>query len=211
MTGPVREGDHLPPTSRLWPDEQAGPWLLTFHWQVVHGRAECVGLDIASSLPPETLKERFASLATLPEVGQPLRTTTLRDLRLAELLHEERIRADHLAVEVLGDDELGEAYAAPKTMRPATERRLRLVADVYRNARASGLSPNKAVAEKLKVSPGAAANLVMRAREAGFLLTPSQIRAQERAAIMRLPSAGERYAALEANRRRHAGEPDPMP
>jgi hypothetical protein len=170
MSGAVRNGDHLPPTSRLWPDPDQGPWLLTFHWQVIGGRAECVGLDIASSLPEQTIKERFADFATLPDIGEPLKTITLRELRLSELIHEERVRADHLAVRVLGDQQTGRLYNPPKEMRAATARKLQLVAETYEQARGDGApSPNKVVADRLRVSIGAAANLVARAREAGLL------------------------------------------
>jgi hypothetical protein len=166
---PHQHGDHLLPTSRLWPDHDKGPWLLTFHWQVIRDRAECVGLDIASALPDHILKERHATFVTLPPVGRPLRTTTLRELKLSELLHDERVRAEHLAVDVLGDPGLGMAYREPDRMRPATRRRLNLVASTYREARARGDKPIPAVARKLKVTRGAASNLVMRARQAGML------------------------------------------
>jgi hypothetical protein len=163
---PHRNGDHLKPTCRLWPDPQQGPWLLTFRWQVIGGRAECVGLDIASTLPRDVIKERCPDL---PAVGQPLRTTTLRDLKLSELLHEERVHADHLAVKVPASDGPGAAGSVPASMRPATRRRLELVAQTYEQAHAQGDRPTQAVADRLKVTAGAAANLVMRARQAGML------------------------------------------
>lgn len=168
MPQPHSNGDHLTPTSRLWPDPDTGPWLLTFHWQVIAGRAECVGLDIASALPAETIRQRYADLATLPDIGQPIRTTTLRDLKLSELLHEERVHAAHLAVTVLDDAETARTYQTPN-MRPATRRRLELVAQVYRAAHAAGERPVRAVADRLKISPGAASNLVLRARAVGLL------------------------------------------
>ena len=38
----------LPPTEHRWPDTDTGPWLVTLTWQVIDGRPECAGLNIAS-------------------------------------------------------------------------------------------------------------------------------------------------------------------
>lgn len=165
----IPDGEHLPATSRLWPDEKTGPWLLTFHWQVLSGRAECVALDLASALPPDVLAERFADFAALPQAGQPVTTSLLRSLPLAQLVQEERVKADEIFAEKLGDRELGATYKRPAAMRATTERRLRKTADVYRGAWRRGEPPVKAVAKNLKVTDAAATKLVSRARSAGFL------------------------------------------
>lgn len=169
VADPIPDGEHLPATSRLWPDTVSGPWLLTFHWQVLSGRAECVALDIASALPSGVLAERFEGLAKLPEVGQPVTTSLLRSLPLAQLVLEEREKADELFATKLGDRELGATYKGPARMRATTERRLRKTAEVYRGAWRRGDAPVKAVAKQLKVTDAAATKLVSRARSAGFL------------------------------------------
>ncbi len=164
----TRNGERLAPTSRLWPDEAEGPWLLSFRWQVIDGRAECVGLNITSTVTDREARDLDVEVSIVPRRGQPLKTIVLRDIRLAELLHEERVRHDHLAV--APDQPPKRLYQPPKEMRPATARKLQLVAETYSSARASGAkSANAIVAEKLKVSIGAASNLVNRARDAGFL------------------------------------------
>jgi hypothetical protein len=169
VTGPYRNGEHLVASSRLWPDRKTGPWLLTFHWQAIDGRPECVGLDIASSLPERTIEERAAGWAQLPEVGQPLRTGVLRDLRLSELIQEERVRAEHLRRDVFETLDAGSAYAPAKNARPATVRRMEMAAAAYREAWAVGGQPVRAVALRLGITQNAAKNLVARARAAGML------------------------------------------
>ncbi len=169
VADPIPDGEHLPATSRLWPDPDAGPWLLTFHWQVLSGRAECVALDLASSLPPDEMADRFAGLAKLPNVGQPVTTSLLRSLPLAQLVQDQREKANELFAAELGDRELGATYKRPAEMRATTERRLRRTAEVYRGAWRRGEPPVKAVAKQLKVTDAAATKLVSRARSAGFL------------------------------------------
>ncbi len=169
VADPIPDGEHLPATYRLWPNPDSGPWLLTFHWQVLAGRAECVALDIASALPPDIARERLAGLGQLPDVGQPLTTSVLRALPFAQLVTDERDRADQLFTEKLGDRELGATYTQPPAMRATTERRLRRTAEVYRGAWRRGEAPVKAVAKRMKVTDAAATKLVSRARAAGFL------------------------------------------
>jgi hypothetical protein len=169
VADPIPDGEHLPATSRLWPDPDTGPWLLTFHWQVLSGRAECVALDLASALPPAEMSERFDGLAKLPDVGQPVTTSLLRSLPLAQLVQDEREKANEVFATKLGDRELGATYKRPTAMRVTTERRLRRTAEVYRGAWRRGDAPVKAVAKQLKVTDAAATKLVSRARSAGFL------------------------------------------
>jgi hypothetical protein len=115
------------------------------------------------------MAERFEGFAKLPKVGQPVTTSLLRSLPLAQLVVEEREKANELFTEKLGDRELGATYKRPAAMRATTERRLRRTAEVYRGAWRKGEPPVKAVAKQLKVTDAAATKLVSRARSAGFL------------------------------------------
>lgn len=171
MPEAFQNGDHLIPTTRLWPDKETGPWVLVFHWQVLNGRAECIGMDMVSSLPDEEIDRRFGgrSVVSLPAIGTPLRTSTLRSMNLAEILAEERVRANEFWDNRFGDPSMGVPYVAPREMRPATIRRLQRVAEVYREAWREGRPPTKEVAKQLGVTVAAASGLVSRARAAGFL------------------------------------------
>lgn len=135
-------------TERRWPDPDSGPWLLTLLWQRHDGRPEVAGLHLTPLDP--------ANRAVVT-------TSLLRDLRLAELAAEERMKLAH-------------EPAPPKDpevvlagMRPATARRLALAAEIYREAWSRGAAPRKEVAARLNVTPAAAANLITRARSVGLL------------------------------------------
>jgi hypothetical protein len=176
----LEQGGHLPPTLRLWPDEQAGPWLLVFFWQVIDGRAECVGMDITSTRSPHV--EQWWQLEKRPELGSPLRTSLLRELRLSELIAEQRASEQFRLENFTARPEQGPLWAEVKaSMRPATAKRLEQVAKVYRSAWARGGQPTQAVAKRFNVSPGAAASLVSRARAAGLLppTSPGKATGQE--------------------------------
>lgn len=182
----AKEGEHLRPTARYWPDPYDGPWVLVLLWQVINGRPECVGLTLDSSGTPH-----LADLVrdVKPKTGTPLTTTTLRALRLSELLAEDRMRTER--VEEYGPD-VAQAFTArvtqqfeeglheglaakprqvgdPGRMRPSTLRRMKLAAEMYREAWEAGESATKVVAERMNISYPAAANLVSRARAAGLL------------------------------------------
>jgi hypothetical protein len=148
------------PTCRLWPDEQEGPWLLVLFWQVINGRAECVGMDLTSAQSPHVEALGFHHR---PEIGIPLQTSTLRDLKLSELVADARAAIAELIV----------ADQAPvftaRQMRPRTVKRLETVAETYRRAWRQGKPPVKAVAKRLNVSNAAANSLVARARAVGML------------------------------------------
>lgn len=128
-----------------WPDRVSGPWKITLRWDTSTGRYECVGFEIAST------------------IGSPVRTALLRSIPLAEIVAE--LRAELPPIK--------RATRKPsvnvEAMRPATVRRLTLVAETYLEAWGAGRSPTTAVAERLNVTDGAAGNLVHRARAAGLL------------------------------------------
>lgn len=163
------DGTWIGPLSRRWPDPGTGPWLVTIHWQVLDGRPEPVALDVASSLPADEQQHRLGEPDALPHRGLPLRTALLRQLRLAEVIAEERVRVARLLRE---RDPAAPTTKAPRPqgMRDATARRLQQAAEVYRDAWTQGRpDPNRAVAEHFGVSVQAAAKLTQRARSAGLL------------------------------------------
>lgn len=127
--------------------------MLEFRWHFIGSRAECVGLNIQA----------------VAEDLEPLTTSTLRRLRLSELVTEARDHLNEILIEEHGGQGLPVVQAGPAQMRPATERRLKRVAEVYSAAWRAGHPPVKAVAKRLKVTDAAATKLVFRARSAGFL------------------------------------------
>lgn len=158
MPDDLQDGTLLPSTLHAWPDERNGPWSVTLHWKVLDGRAECVGVDIASTdvgngRPPTLGRGN----------GLPVTGTVLRNIGLPE-----RIAADRMAMAALLPASQGEQYA-PAGMRRSTADRHRLVAKVYRDAIARGDKPIKAVAAELGVTEASASTIVARARSAGFL------------------------------------------
>lgn len=101
------DGEHLQPTGRRWPDLEVGPWMLLFFWQVVRGRPECVGMAITSSDPAAL--EPLAP-GELPDRPMPLTTSVLRSLRLSEILSEERMKLERVAVTPQPDGPLSEGF-----------------------------------------------------------------------------------------------------
>ncbi len=139
-------------TRRRWPDPDAGPWLMTLYWRRRKGRPEPVGMQLIALAEGET-----------DAAALTLMTSTLRDVRIAEIAAEERERLKHEPAPPPAPEERVEG------MRPATVRRLKRVAQVYQDAWRAGESPTKEVARRLNLTAPAAGNLVRRAREAGFL------------------------------------------
>lgn len=140
-------------TEHLWPDETYGPWLIVLRWDEIDGRPECVGLDMSRIHQDQPLvveSDHEASYFTY------LTGSALRRLPLADLIARDRA-------------ELAPPVEAVGGMRKSAADRLRLAAEVYRDAAAEGGKPTKAVAERFGISSGGASNLVARARAAGLL------------------------------------------
>lgn len=156
------DGTHLPPTIKRWPDPVKGPWFLRLHWQLIAGRAECVGLTIRSSAPSDERESR-----SLPKIGIPVTSDVLRGLTM-RVIEEDRRDMGH----VTGSP----AYKARRTP-PGTSERLVEAANVYKRAWLAGDHPTKAVAEHFVISASAAAKVVARAREADLLPATSRGRA----------------------------------
>ncbi len=156
------EGQHLFGTHRLWPSRRHGPWLLDFHWQVIDGRAECVGLDFRSSLPHDGHPLSAGYRGVLRRKGTPLTATLLRTIPVGQLVAEER--------DGLHDFLGGTAFAPAGTRRPrSTPARLSEAATAYQEAWAAGSSTTRAVQDRFNISAGAARKLIWQARDSGLL------------------------------------------
>lgn len=134
-------------THRRWPDPEDGPFKLTLRWSRVDGRPYVAGfhLDPVSTEAP------------------PVTTSLLRDLRLSEIMIEDREQLEHIP------QVKPPAGLAIEGMRPATVKRLQRAAEIYLKAWQAGERPTKEVGRRMNLSPAAAANLVRRAREVGLL------------------------------------------
>jgi hypothetical protein len=135
------EGARLPSTQHRWPRGD-GPWVVTLGWRVIDGRPECVEVNIAGG----------------EDVTGPLTGTLLRQIGIPGF-----IAADRAAMMP------AEEPAVPAGMRRSTVERFRRVAAVYRKALAEAGNPVQAVAAEFNLTGPSAANLVARARAAGFL------------------------------------------
>ena len=173
-------------TSKLWPDPQRGPWLVTAQFARVDGRMEVVGFELRSArrhkqdedgrivdAEPhlrEVLPPAYPDLENLTgREPLQLKSEVWRSLPVAALASE--LRAAH--VEAL--DDLGLLAANPRAAArwqgSSEDRRATLedVAAIYLDALDEGQPPTKAVQEALHLSKSAAAQRVARARTAGLL------------------------------------------
>ncbi len=156
------EGWHLFGTHRLWPSGRHGPWLIDFHWQVIDGRAECVGFDLRSSLPPAGHPLSAGYRGILRRKGTPLTATLLRTIPVGQLVAEQR--------EGLHDILRGTAFDPAGARRPrSTPARLTEAAVAYQQAWSAGTSTTRAVQDHFSISAGAARKLIWQARDAGLL------------------------------------------
>jgi len=155
MGDELREGSDLDPTTHLWPDRRTGPWLLELRWRVLDGRPECIGLRLASG----DVFPDLSSDAWVEGDGQPVTAALIRLLGIPS----------HIATDRAEMMPLPDGPVLPPGMRRSTADQFRKAAEVYRAALAEGRKPVLAVAEAFDASPSSAANLVARARAAGFL------------------------------------------
>lgn len=198
MGKPVRQ---LSQQEVIWQADGAN-WSLYITWAEVAGRAEPVGLSLASYWQPPA-GDRLAPL------GQNLRPVTTAVLRAGLLAVVETARRDAArgasslvqALEFLGDqDEDVEAdlAAARQALTVRTSGRARKLVDaagvalapsdalaevaaIYMAAWQARENPTQAVAERVGLSRSAAAKRVARARAAGLLPPTSKGRAGGRA------------------------------
>jgi hypothetical protein len=157
------DGVHLQSTVDLWPDERRGPWRIELHWQILGGRAECIGIDLRSAVPTPERPEDRISLPPPRKLGEPVTATLLRQLRIGQLV--ESYRAD--MYEITRGDQL---YRSRGTRRPRTDlSRLAEVAEVYREAHRQGRPTGRAVADRFTVSVSNARKMIYEARREGEL------------------------------------------
>lgn len=162
-----------------YPDDDAGPWELTFHFAVLDGQVECVGVDVRS-VTVVRRDDGSRTYRTLPYGDGPQRVTAalVRSLPIGSLMSRALERARGLTRAVASSpyvpkdarDEAATRAAdlggdAPGRRRDWPPERLAEVAAVYREARNRRQPPTKAVAERFSVSESMAAKLVHRCRD----------------------------------------------
>ena len=156
-----------------WDDPETGRrWIVLPHWQDIDGRAECIGLELRGY---STGRDDDPAAEWLPLAGDAspvLTASVLRRLPIATLLAQTRDQNRvHASFSVdLDDDQQADAASLWSTTPPG-EARYRLVAEIYKAADQRGMNrtPTKTVAVRFGISHSAAAKLVGRARERGFL------------------------------------------
>lgn len=166
------------PFALLWPDPRRGPWLLVLEWAPVHGRMECVGMELRSCrLPGEDWPSELPGWDQNPPV---LTSRVLRELRLGEVLHDLRQAQADATLDWTStfNEDTAEDRAVRESVRrlaaawaeePGATEGQAEVARVYLNAWRAGRPPTKAVQEHFTISYSAAAKRVSRARQAGLL------------------------------------------
>ena len=158
-----------------WPDDEQGPWRLTFFWAAVEGRLDLVGLDIRGFDGDKPQPDDLDSLPRLSALT--LRQLPLRRLAdqswqssrtLEQLLAQQSSEPDQ-AMRVL------EALRPPRSQRKGG-RPVELqpehfveVARIYRAALLRREHPTDAVRRKLGISRSTAGKRVARARSLGLL------------------------------------------
>jgi hypothetical protein len=154
------------PTKTSHRDEKGREWELVVAWEIVDGRAEPVSIQVSAT--PLDAPHRFITASRLRTL--PLGTW------IAEARSEngKRWRAaladagEVSASEVAATD----ALWGPHRGRRATRAELQRVADAYNEARVSGSSVTRAVADACGVSESTAGKRIMQARRAVPPLLP---------------------------------------
>lgn len=181
----------------LWPDADAGPWLVTVWWRPQRGAATPVGIDVRAWLSSEGRAPLGRAGYPLPRAADDVEfgaigSRLIRDLPIGRIVDETReilmrtSKVAHGATDVphpaLDDDawrritqDVADLVPRPEEMQPKRGGRdlgdahYAEVAEVYRAAARVGQPPRKAVAEHFTVSESSAAKKIARARERGFL------------------------------------------
>jgi hypothetical protein len=133
----------------IWSDKKQNEWQISFDIALRHGRRQAVGIHIVAS----------------PQNDVGLSSDAMRDLPFAALL-----------IEYLKKQSTKTPSPAPSEKMKGTKRGtsldeevLKAVADLYRYAVNSGISPSAHIAETMNISPSAAAKRIQAARQAAFL------------------------------------------
>jgi hypothetical protein len=168
--------------SITWPDPIRGPWVIRFHWAVINGTAECVGLDVRSFRTDDA----DTNPRSLPQGQlQPVTSTLLRQINPGERIAEARQIAAELREDIGRQPKKWKAskrtVAAAKTQAkvfraepkrgrpPLPPSHFEEVARVYSEAMATNKKPTRAVQRHFRIGYSTAAAWVRRARDDDFL------------------------------------------
>lgn len=78
----------------LWPDDDTGPWNVVLHIGAVHGRLECIGIELLAYNPGDAFRDDQALPNDIDlDRAQPIRALTLRQFPLGAVVSE-AIRAE---------------------------------------------------------------------------------------------------------------------
>lgn len=163
---------------KLWTDVPADlkhgpwPWAILTHWAVVAGRFDCVGVELRSFRHPGETDNRLRHLPLQHDTTETVSTTLVRGIPWAQVIDDTRdaeLSGFQFDVPEQRDEEWSAERQAWQAPGRDTDARYREVARVYSAAFAAGKAPTQAVARRFQLSPAAAANLVKRARQRGFL------------------------------------------
>jgi hypothetical protein len=171
MSSSFSEGAPLP-TTRHSIQFPPGRWTVELTWQVVHGRAECVAVELWSTavgeyvLTPDSVHRRDDPEGPgVERIGQAMTTALWRAIPIARWIEGDRAFNEGLS------PEFSEVYSV-SPQRETTQKRLQDVAKLYRQALLTpgwSRKPTAFVASELHITPASAANRVSAARKAGFL------------------------------------------
>lgn len=79
-------------TIRTWRPDPDGPaWLVKLHFAEIHGRAECVGIEVRS-FATEDEQRAFRAWPERGQVSTPVTTSVLRSIPLGRMVQEHRDR-----------------------------------------------------------------------------------------------------------------------
>lgn len=161
-----------------WTDPAGRKWNITTEWAEIDGRAECVGVRIASFQPYTGSGEGLIEAADFRDVVA-IKSTTLRAFPIS-VIEEARRRMARFPLDERASDPVRRARDAFRAPRPRsltgadgkpmpTAEALGEVARVYSDSWRAGADPTKTVAETFTLTRSAAAKRVARARDAGLL------------------------------------------
>lgn len=132
-----------------WEDHKSGEWQIAFDVAVRQGRRQAVGFHLVAG----------------PANNSGIDTELLRSLPFGRMLTE---YLKHTAPKTIAPMPT-EKQKGTKRGTPLDDSVLSLVADLYRHAINTGLSPTVHISQQMNISPSAAAKRIQAARKAAFL------------------------------------------
>lgn len=171
--------EYPPPWSRLWPDEESGPWRVTLHYSIRERAVVVVGIDVVavdrSTCPPlDAETHRKLSITKLArESGSDRIEAALREIEtLSRLEH-----AEHGGPSAYAKQEPAMYDRLGKRGRPPlySDDHWREVAQTYLlHKQARQPDPIGRVAERYSVSKSTAKNWITATRRRGLLPPATQ-------------------------------------